>query len=69
MKGNNVSNYYILVDCTWNDWELGDCSVTCGGGTRIATRTVATNAMYGGTCDPEFDVKVEHCNTDDCPRK
>ena len=69
MKGNNVSNYYILVDCTWNDWELGECSVTCGGGTRVDTRTVATEEMYGGTCDPEGDLKVEHCNTDDCPRK
>jgi len=55
------------VDCTWNDWELGECSVTCAGGTRVDTRTVATEAMHGGFCDPEGDMRVQECNPEACP--
>nr|XP_026692083.1 A disintegrin and metalloproteinase with thrombospondin motifs adt-1-like isoform X2 [Ciona intestinalis] len=33
---------------TWNDMVWGDCSVTCGGGTRTGTRTCNRN---GGTAD------------------
>ena len=42
-----ISNYCIVVDCTWSDWELGECSVTCEGGTQVDTRTVATPEMHG----------------------
>ena len=59
----------MLVDCTWNDWELGECSVTCAGGTRVDTRTVATEAMHGGFCDPEGDMRVQECNPEACPGK
>lgn len=57
------------VDCTWGDWELGECSVTCAGGTRVDTRTKAAEEMHGGKCDPEGDLRVEVCNTEKCPRK
>jgi len=55
------------VDCVWNDWELGECSVTCAGGTRIDTRTIFSEAMHGGFCDPEGDLRVKECNTEACP--
>jgi len=55
------------VDCTWNEWEHGECSVTCAGGTRVDTRTIATEEMHGGFCDPEGDLRVETCNTQECP--
>lgn len=55
------------VDCTWGDWELGECSVTCAGGTRVDTRAKATEEMHGGKCDPEGDLRVEVCNTEKCP--
>lgn len=55
------------VDCTWNEWELGECSMTCGGGTRVDSRTVAKEAMYGGNCDPEGGLRVEACNAQACP--
>jgi len=55
------------VDCTWGDWDLGECSVTCAGGIRVDTRSIATEAMHGGFCDPEGDVRREICNTQACP--
>ena len=64
-----ISNYCIVVDCTWNEWELGECSVTCAGGTQVDTRTIATQEMHGGYCDPEGDMRVETCNTEACPSK
>ena len=66
---DRYQNWFILVDCTWNDWELGECSVTCAGGTRVDTRTVATEAMHGGFCDPEGDMRVQECNPEACPGK
>ena len=60
--------FHLLVDCTWGDWDLGECSATCAGGIRIDTRNIATEAMHGGFCDPEGDVRREICNTQACPR-
>ena len=64
-----IQNFGISVDCTWSDWDLGECSVTCAGGTRVDTRSIVTEAMHGGHCDPEGDVRMEICNTEACPRK
>merc|ERR1712179_534223 len=55
------------VDCVWGDWEYDVCSVECGGGTRVDTRTVATEAMHGGFCDAEGDMRVQECNPEACP--
>ena len=48
---------------------MGECSVTCGGGTRIDTRTKISEAKYGGHCDLMGHQKEESCNTEECPRK
>ncbi|MFZ4579646.1 MAG: thrombospondin type-1 domain-containing protein [Myxococcota bacterium] len=51
----------------WSDWTWGACSVSCGGGTRTATRT-CTNpapACGGQTCVGEAQ-QTEACNTDAC---
>ena len=61
--------FCFAVDCTWNEWDLGECSVTCGGGTRVDTRSIATEAMHGGFCDPEGNIRREICNEQACPRK
>merc|ERR1711997_1322779 len=55
------------VDCTWGDWDFGECSVTCAGGTRVDTRSIATEAMHDGFCDPEGDMRVQECNPEACP--
>ena len=60
------------VDCEWNDWQVGECSVTCAGGSRTNSRTKNIEESDGtdevGTCDGDATM-VEDCNTQDCPRK
>ena len=58
-----------LVDCEWDDWKLGECSVTCGGGMRIDNRTLRVKAMYGGTCDPNGNQREVPCNNQTCRGK
>ena len=43
--------------------------MTCAGGTRVDTRTIATEAKDGGFCDPEGHVRVQECNIEACPSK
>ena len=54
------------VDCEWQDWQHGVCSVTCGGGNRTNTRTKSVEENHGGMCigDPKV---IEECNTKNCP--
>ena len=59
---------HALVDCEWNEWDLGACTVTCGGGTRVDTRSKNVEEQYGGMCDSNQTERKETCNTDDCPR-
>ena len=57
---------YALVDCKWGDWTIGECSVTCGGGSQTDTRQ-QSEARYGGKkCEgkPKRELK---CNNDACP--
>ena len=58
---------YGVADCEWNDWIIGDCSKTCGGGTRTDTRTPKKSAEHGGQeCDGPTSV-TESCNVQECP--
>ena len=60
--------FYFSVDCKWfpfGDWS--ECSVTCGGGERIAKRAVIEHALYGGKECEGSETKVEVCNEDPCP--
>jgi len=54
------------VHCEWHDWQLGECSQTCGGGTRMNTRTKKTEEQNGGTCEGEATME-DVCNTQVCP--
>ena len=59
---------YSIVDCTWTpygDWT--DCSRTCGGGVRHATREILQVPDHGGkTCEGSA-LKTETCNEQNCP--
>ena len=56
-----------LVDCEWNDWQKGKCSVTCGGGTLTKTRSPKFDAQHGGQeCTGQPEV-TESCNIQECP--
>ena len=54
------------MDCEWSDWRTGQCSVTCGGGNRINTRTKTVEEANGGVCVGE-EREEEACNNQNCP--
>ena len=61
--------FYIVaaVHCEWNDWQTGDCSLTCGGGTLTKTRTPKVDAEHGGeNCTGHTEI-TESCNVQECP--
>jgi len=48
------------IDCTWNNWEdWQECSVECGGGTKIKTRTSNPQQSGGKQCNT-----TQKCNKD-----
>lgn len=54
------------IDCEMSSWTQGTCSATCGGGTRINTRTITTPPKHGGM--PCGDLQeTQDCNTGPCP--
>ena len=57
---------YLAIHCEWDDWILGECSKTCGTGTRINNRTKLVEEANGGTCDGQPSA-IEECNSEPCP--
>merc|ERR1719430_591424 len=54
------------VDCKVGDWKpWGDCSATCGGGTKTRAREVVEEPENGGAVCPDLE-ETESCNTDQC---
>ena len=52
----------------WDEWVPGECSVTCGTGTEIRTRTKLVNETNGGTCTGQ-KTEIVTCEMDPCPSK
>ena len=71
------SNYVCTItsaeDCEWEYGEFGDCSVTCGGGTKYRYPIIIRPATNGGRDCPQFVHDNEPddmaCNTNPCPGK
>ena len=61
-----TSTIESIVNCKWNEWEIGDCSKTCGVGTRTNTRTKKVEEKNGGLCEGESTLS-ESCNLQNCP--
>ena len=63
-----LSIFHLLypVDCEWNEWQIGECSVTCGEGTRYKIRTKKVKEENGGTCEGETTA-LAPCTEEDCP--
>merc|ERR1719281_1255829 len=57
----------IPVDCEMTAWENGGCSVTCGEGVEIQTRTIETPARFGGTAcgatENSVTCRIEACGS------
>merc|ERR1712179_420155 len=57
----------VAVDCVWDEWEIGKCSKSCGGGNRTNVRIPKVEAKHGGEeCQGESET-TEECNTLQCP--
>jgi len=54
--GSTWSDYHYLKKGVWGDWIAGECSSTCG----IGTRTVARHCSTIGHCEGEH-AYTEHC--------
>ena len=64
-----TANYkFPAVHCVWDEWILGECSTTCGVGTRINTRVKDVTEANGGTCDGH-PYEIEECKIRECPGK
>jgi len=55
------------IHCEWNDWMLGECSLTCGGGMLTKTRKEKVKAQFGGEECPGPHTIEESCNVQECP--
>jgi len=54
------------VDCRFSDWFDGECTVSCGGGRYVRTRTIEEEAKNGGApCDGHLKV-VKRCSEQVC---
>ena len=56
----------VEIHCVWKEWEEGDCSVTCGIGTKFNTRTKLVVEANGGTCSGQ-SMEIKECKSDECP--
>ena len=60
---------YNSVDCEWGQFEIGECSQTCGGGMRTNTRSHIVTAEHGGVECLGPNAVNETCNIQECPGK
>ena len=59
--------YTLPVDCKVGDWKRwGECSATCGGGTKTSERDVIAEPENGGASCPALEETMA-CNTEGCP--
>ena len=54
------------VDCVWGEWILGECSTTCGIGSRLNTRIKLVEEVNGGSCAGQ-STETEDCKLQECP--
>ena len=69
---SNESQFFVFsflvskIDCEWGEWQIGDCSKTCGKGSRTRTRTKIVEEANGGKCEGGSTMQ-EPCDEQDCP--
>lgn len=64
---NKVNGTQIFIsDCEVSEWQRGECTVSCGGGTRYDSRTVIAHTEGNGVGCPPLG-SVSKCNLHKCP--
>ena len=54
------------VDCEWSNWTWSECSVTCGNGERLGTRTVLRERQGAGQACSGRSSTREVCSQKAC---
>mmetsp|Transcript_139239 Transcript_139239/g.445052 ORF Transcript_139239/g.445052 Transcript_139239/m.445052 type:complete len:850 (-) Transcript_139239:76-2625(-) len=62
-KLNGLSAY--ITDCEVSEWQDGECSAPCRGGTQTKSRSILVHPVEGMACPPL--TMQEGCNTHECP--
>ena len=57
----------ILVLCEWGEWEIGECSRSCGGGVKKLSRNKTVEELFT-ICEGNGSYE-EDCNVQECPGK
>eukprot|EP01127_Copromyxa_protea_P009703 TRINITY_DN2303_c0_g1_i1.p1 TRINITY_DN2303_c0_g1~~TRINITY_DN2303_c0_g1_i1.p1 ORF type:complete len:1295 (-),score=239.23 TRINITY_DN2303_c0_g1_i1:64-3948(-) len=66
-ESKKCSGELCPTNCTVTDWGAwSSCSLPCGTGQQLRNRTVATPAVFGGSCDFTM-LESQACNTHLCP--
>ena len=56
------------LDCLWSDWsEEAACTKSCGGGTKMMTRSVMRNSSGNGLPCTGETIRLDDCNDFICP--
>mmetsp|Transcript_33909 Transcript_33909/g.96962 ORF Transcript_33909/g.96962 Transcript_33909/m.96962 type:complete len:425 (+) Transcript_33909:2-1276(+) len=63
MRGDGHPAFF--QDCEVSEWEIEQCSVSCGGGTQKMTRSVVAHPLQGMACPPLEAFRS--CNEHPCP--
>ncbi|KAJ8314516.1 hypothetical protein KUTeg_006666 [Tegillarca granosa] len=69
VSSQSCNTHHCPIDGGYTDWSAwGACTVTCGGGSQVKTRTCTNPApQYGGqTCSAAASA-TQSCNTHHCP--
>ena len=68
---NQHLNFILVsVHCAWDDYgSWTTCTKTCGGGTQVRQRQVATPAQFGGAACEGGAAEQRVCNVQGCPSK
>ena len=57
----------MLVDCEWDEWQVGECDKACGGGFLTKTRVAKVDEKHGGKACTGHPSVTESCNVHECP--
>ena len=75
INGIYLSSQYIVItvnivaNCVWGPWSEGKCSVTCGTGKRLCTRTKRVKEKCGGKKCNGSSTMYASCKKKCCPGK
>ena len=61
---------FTAVPCEWDYGSFGQCSVTCGGGTKSRFPIIIRPAQHGGYCPVHVLNEIPDtvsCNSNPCP--